>query len=85
MRLTSPVAVRTENRANVPPLSATMAEIRTWLDSERIEPASFKTLVVRGGLGFEISFNSEEEADRFRRQFPWLVGVERTALDQRAV
>jgi hypothetical protein len=52
MRLTSPVAVRTENRANMPPLSATMAEIRTWLDSERIEPASFKTVVVRGGLGF---------------------------------
>lgn len=64
----------------MPPLSATMAEIRTWLDSERIEPVSFKTVVSRGGLGFEISFKSEEEADHFRCQFPWLVGVECTAM-----
>jgi hypothetical protein len=78
MRLASPVAVRTENRANMPPLSDTMAEIRTWLDSERIEPASFKTVVGRGGLGFEIGFKSEQDADRFRRQFPWLVGAECT-------
>ncbi len=47
-----------------------MAQIRTWLDSERIEPTSFKTVVAQGALGFEISFKNDDEANRFRGQFP---------------
>jgi hypothetical protein len=52
-----------------------MSEIRTWLDSEKIEPTEFKTVVARGGLGFEISFKSERDAERFQRQFALLVGM----------
>jgi hypothetical protein len=46
-------------------LDETMRDIRTWLDSERIEPVQFKTVVGRAGLGFEISFRREREAERF--------------------
>jgi len=68
MALTSPVVViRAEN------LNDTLSEIHSWLDREHIEPAVFKTTVRREGLGLEISFKSEQEADRFQRQFPWLV------------
>jgi hypothetical protein len=74
MVLTSPVVVRRGNQPNTP-LGDTLAEIRRWLDSERIEPAMFKTVVHPRGLGFEMSFKSETEADRFRRQFPALVGI----------
>jgi hypothetical protein len=59
--------------AKVPP-SSTMSEIRTWLDSEQIQPTAFKTVVSRAGLGFEIQFNDEREAERFQERFPhwWL-------------
>jgi hypothetical protein len=51
----------------------TMKEMRTWLDSEKIQPLSFKTVVREAGLGFEISFRDEREADRFLRRFASLV------------
>jgi hypothetical protein len=54
------------------PLGKTMNQIRRWLDSERIEPTGFKTVVGRAGLGFEIRFKSEW-AERFQQQFPSLV------------
>jgi hypothetical protein len=43
------------------PLGKTMNDLRTWLDSERIEPVDFKT----AGGRFEISFRREREAERF--------------------
>jgi len=69
MTVMSLVVVHGEHPASMP-LSATMAQIRTWLDSERIEPTSFKTVVAQGALGFEISFKNDDEANRFRGQFP---------------
>jgi hypothetical protein len=44
-------------------------KIRTWRVSERIEPVELKTIVGRGGLGFEISFRREREAERFQDRF----------------
>jgi hypothetical protein len=55
------------------PLGSTMSEIRIWLDNERIQLADFKTVVGRAGLGFEIRFKSEREAERFQERFPSLV------------
>jgi hypothetical protein len=55
------------------PFGKTMNELRIWLDGEKIEPTEFKTVVARAGLGFEISFKSEWEAERFQQRFPSLV------------
>jgi hypothetical protein len=72
MGLLSPVPLRPENRGYAP-LFKVLNEIRTWLDSERIEPIRFKMVVGRSGLGFEISFRSEREAERFRERFASLL------------
>jgi hypothetical protein len=48
----------------------TMNEIRTWLDHCKIQPASFKPVAqADGGVGFEICFNSEDEAHLFEGAF----------------
>jgi hypothetical protein len=65
--LPSPVVVQAENSKNM--LAKTMDDIRNWLDSERIEPVEFKTVVGGAGLGFEISFRDEREAERFQERF----------------
>ena len=72
MALTSPAVVYAKHLPDTP-LGSTMNKIRTWLDSEKIEPKDFKTVVAREGLGFEIRFKSERDAERFQRQFPSLV------------
>ena len=68
----SPVSLQAENFGNAP-LVKVLNEIRTWLDSERIEPIRFKIVVGRSGLGFEISFRSQREAERFQEQFASLL------------
>ena len=72
MAVLTPVVVQAENSEKLP-LAKTMKDIRIWLDSERIEPVQFKTVVGRGGLGFEISFRREHEADRFQERFASLL------------
>jgi hypothetical protein len=72
MALLIPVVVQAENSASAP-LAKTMREIRIWLDSERIEPVHFKTVVGRCRLGFEISFRKEDEAGRFQDRFASLL------------
>src|SRR5882762_8700753 len=48
----------------------TLNEIRTWLDHCKIQPASFKPVAqVDSGVGFEIGFNSEDEARLFEHAF----------------
>jgi hypothetical protein len=48
----------------------TMNEIRTWLDHCKIQPASFKPVAqADSGVGFEICFNSEDEAHLFEGAF----------------
>jgi hypothetical protein len=47
-----------------------MNTVRTWLDHRHIQPVSFLPITnARNGVGFEISFNSEEEAHLFEREF----------------
>ena len=72
MALLTPVVVQAENSRNAS-LDKTMREIRTWLDAERIEPVHFKTVVGRAGLGFEISFRHERQAQRFQERFASLL------------
>ena len=48
----------------------TMHEIRSWLDHRHVHPASFTPVAnPRSGVGFEISFNREDEAVSFRAGF----------------
>ena len=51
------------------PIGSIMSEIRSWLDQNKIEPIDFKTVVGREGIGFEIRFRTEGEAERFQREF----------------
>jgi hypothetical protein len=47
-----------------------MNAIRTWLDHRKIEPISFEPVAkAESGVGFEISFNTEDEAQLFQREF----------------
>jgi hypothetical protein len=68
-RLATPTVIRAQN------LGKTMNDIRTWLDAEKIEPIVFKTVVCRAGIGFEISFQNEQEAARFQERFATLLPV----------
>ena len=48
----------------------TMNSIRAWLDHSHIQPVLFKPVASdRSGVGFEIAFNSEDDAHRFEREF----------------
>ena len=51
------------------PLGRLMNEIRSWLDSENIQPMYFRPVAGAAGFGFEIGFRSEEDAKRFRQWF----------------
>jgi hypothetical protein len=73
MELSIPNVIRTENLRDTP-LGDTMNEIRIWLDSKKIQPVDFKTVVSRGAFGFEISFKSERDAERFQQRFRPLLG-----------
>ena len=60
----NPLIVRIEAPA-ANKLGETMNAIRSWLDSQKIQPTTFK--VVPAGL--EIAFFNEHEAAHFREQF----------------
>jgi hypothetical protein len=69
MALNSPVVVRIEKQLGGT-FGGTMNSIRSWLDHSHIQPVLFKPVASdRSGVGFEIGFNSEEEAHRFEREF----------------
>jgi hypothetical protein len=65
--MATPTVIRAENLGN------TMNAIRTWLDAEKIQPVDFRTVVGHAGIGFEIGFRTEQEAERFQRRFASLV------------
>ena len=47
-----------------------MGEIRSWLDIHKIEPAVFMSRAqVDGTTAFEISFDSEQDAESFDSRF----------------
>jgi hypothetical protein len=68
MALTIPITITVE-QPNDRPLGQIMNEIRSWLDSKKIEPASFKPIVAGGGILFEIGFRSQHEAELFQQEF----------------
>jgi RNA polymerase sigma-70 factor (ECF subfamily) len=70
MLLASPIVVRVEKQPGGLPFGESMNAIRSWLDHRQIEPASFKSVAnAPSGAGFEVAFNSEEEAHAFDQEF----------------
>ena len=48
----------------------TMSVIRIWLDHRHIQPVSVKPVAnARSGVGFEVGFNTQDEAHLFEREF----------------
>jgi hypothetical protein len=66
MALNPPFVVRLENKPTRS-FGAAMNEIRAWLDHRKIEPTSFAKADT--GVGFEIGFRSEDDAELFQREF----------------
>ena len=50
-------------------LGKTMNRLRTWLDSEKVYPVSFRTDADARGYVFTIGFRDTSDANRFRAQF----------------
>ena len=47
-----------------------MSDARSWLDQHQIESTSFKPITnAEGGIGFDIGFNTEDEASLFESDF----------------
>ena len=68
MTRTSPLVVRIERSGT--PFGSVMNEIRSWLDSHKIQPAAFKAdTPASGPVAFEIKFQHEDEAQRFEQAF----------------
>jgi hypothetical protein len=69
MALDPPFVVRVEKKPDVS-FGDIMNAIRTWLVYRNIEPVSFEPVAKADrGVGFEIAFNSENEAHLFEREF----------------
>jgi hypothetical protein len=69
MALNPHFVVRVEKKPDLS-FGEIMNAIRTWLDHRKIEPISFEPVAkADSGVGFEIAFNSEDEAQLFQREF----------------
>jgi hypothetical protein len=69
MALSSPFVVRVEKKPESS-FGETMNAVRSWLDHRKIRPTSFKSVASdRSGVGFEIGFNKEDEAELFEQSF----------------
>jgi hypothetical protein len=69
MALDPPFVVRVEKKP-AGSFGETMNVIRSWLDHRQIQPVSFTPVAnARSGIGFEIGFNSEDEAHLFKEAF----------------
>jgi hypothetical protein len=51
------------------PLGDVMKDVRTWLDSQKIQPSKFTTAADAKGYLMTLAFRDEHEAERFRLQF----------------
>jgi hypothetical protein len=70
MALDPPFVVRVEKQTGESSFGETLNSIRSWLDHRHIQPASFNPVTnARSGVGFEIGFNSKDEAYLFEREF----------------
>jgi|HubBroStandDraft_6_1064221.scaffolds.fasta_scaffold738687_2 hypothetical protein len=65
-----PATITVEPRDGVT-LSQAIGAMRVWLDSEGIEPASFKPVALPSakGIGFEVGFATLDAAASFSREF----------------
>ena len=69
MALSPPYIVRVERKPERS-FGQTMNDIRFWLDHHTAESISFKPVAnVRNGVGFEIAFNSQDQAFLLKREF----------------
>ena len=50
-------------------LAEPMAQIRVWLDRERIEPSVFQLALVAGGTIFRLEFKTARDAEALARAF----------------
>jgi hypothetical protein len=50
-------------------LGATMNQMRTWLDKQKIQPAHWEAIVDARGFTVTIAFHRDDESELFRRQF----------------
>jgi outer membrane lipoprotein-sorting protein len=50
-------------------LAATMGDMRTWLDTHKVQPASFKIAPTEGSVAFQVRFREQNHASLFQRQF----------------
>ena len=70
MALDPPFVVRVEKQSGGSSFGGTMDNIRSWLDHRKIQPALFNSVFnALSGVGFEIAFNSEDEACLFEQAF----------------
>jgi hypothetical protein len=68
MTLKSPLSVRVERPQES--FGEAMSQIRSWLDSHKIQPAAFNSDVkTAGAVAFEIRFQREDEAHLFEQAF----------------
>jgi hypothetical protein len=65
--LSSPLSVRLEKPRET--LAETMGEMRSWLDSQKVQPTAFKVATTETGVAFDISFHEERDARLFQRRF----------------
>jgi len=65
----TPFNVRVEKKPDAS-FGQTISEIISWLDQEKSQPFSVTPVATRkNGVGFEVGFNSEAEANSFQRRF----------------
>ena len=50
-------------------LAATMGDMRTWLDTHKVQPAAFKIAPTEGNVAFHVQFREENHASLFQQKF----------------
>jgi hypothetical protein len=64
----NPLIVRTDRMA-ADSIAGRMADMRTWLDRNKVELAAFRPITIRGGVAFDAQFRNIEQAALFRAAF----------------
>ena len=60
-------------------LAQPMADIRTWLDHQRIQPSVFRISLMPGGTIFHLEFKAASDAEVFAQAFGGqVIGDERS-------
>jgi outer membrane lipoprotein-sorting protein len=67
MTLNSDFTVRVERPKQA--LAATMGDMRTWLDTHKVQPAAFKIAPTEGNVAFHVQFREENHASLFQQKF----------------